>query len=56
MLIALAIDIVQRYAEDEVVFLRWPRLAQASLLALSLFFTFIISQAEQSEPFIYQGF
>jgi len=56
VLASVALDIVQRYYNDEVVFLRWPRLAQAFLLATVLFLVFIVSQGNNVEPFVYQGF
>jgi hypothetical protein len=58
LLFLLAITLLewlQYRAEDELVFLRWPRPAQATLLALAIFLLFII-QADEGEPFIYQGF
>ncbi len=55
--ISLVIDWVQyRRGGNEIVFLRWPRLAQATLLALALLAIFLVSQATISSPFIYQGF
>jgi D-alanyl-lipoteichoic acid acyltransferase DltB (MBOAT superfamily) len=56
VLASVALDIVQRYYNDEVVFLRWPRLAQAFFLATVLFLVFIVSQGNNVEPFVYQGF
>jgi hypothetical protein len=38
------------------IFLRWPRLAQASLLAGSLFLLILLMQSDQEAPFVYQGF
>jgi alginate O-acetyltransferase complex protein AlgI len=56
VLLSVAIDIIQRYAKDEVVFLRWPRVAQAALLATVIFLTIILTQGSIGEPFVYQGF
>ncbi|HEX3053652.1 MAG TPA: MBOAT family O-acyltransferase [Aggregatilineaceae bacterium] len=55
--ISLWIDWVQyRRGGNEIVFLRWPRLVQATLLALALLAIFLVTQATISPPFIYQGF
>jgi alginate O-acetyltransferase complex protein AlgI len=41
----------------EFAFLGWPRLAQATLLAIAVLALFLISQSDlQSPPFVYQGF
>jgi uncharacterized membrane protein len=56
VLASVALDIVQRYYRDEVVFLRWPRLVQAALLATVVFLLLIVSQGDNVEPFVYQGF
>jgi hypothetical protein len=53
---ALGIDWVQYRNADELVFLRWPRLVQATLLALAFLAIFLFAQAHIGEPFIYQGF
>jgi alginate O-acetyltransferase complex protein AlgI len=53
---AFWIDWVQYRHNDELVFLRWPRLAQATLLALAILATFLMSQANTGAPFVYQGF
>ena len=50
----LWLDWVQR--NDELVFLRWPRLVQAGLLAVACLLIFLASQADASVPFVYQGF
>jgi uncharacterized membrane protein len=54
--VSLALDIVQRRYQDEVVFLRWPRLVQAAALAAVIFLVIIVSSGTASEPFVYQGF
>jgi D-alanyl-lipoteichoic acid acyltransferase DltB (MBOAT superfamily) len=56
VLASVALDIAQRYYRDEVVFLRWPRLVQAALLATVVFLLLIVSQGDNVEPFVYQGF
>jgi alginate O-acetyltransferase complex protein AlgI len=56
VLLSVAIDVIQRYYQDEAAFLRWPRLVQAALLATVIFLTFILSQGSTAEPFVYQGF
>jgi D-alanyl-lipoteichoic acid acyltransferase DltB (MBOAT superfamily) len=56
VLISVILDIVQRRSQDEVVFLRWPRVVQAALLAVVVFLVLIVSQGDQAEPFVYQGF
>ena len=56
VLASVALDIVQRKYQDEVVFLRWPRLVQAALLAIVVFLILIVSQGDNVEPFVYQGF
>jgi alginate O-acetyltransferase complex protein AlgI len=54
--LTLLVDWLQRYYKDEEFFLRWPRLVQASLLAVSIFLLVILMQSEQEAPFVYQGF
>jgi len=56
ILLALAIDIVQKRTNDEFVFLRWPRLAQAFAIATIIFLVMIVSLGTVSAPFVYQGF
>jgi alginate O-acetyltransferase complex protein AlgI len=53
---ALWIDWMQTWRDDELVFLRWPRLVQATLLALAILAIFLATQATTFEPFVYQGF
>lgn len=53
---ALWLDWVQYRRNDELVFLRWPRLAQAALLALAILAIFLATQIDTSPPFVYQGF
>jgi alginate O-acetyltransferase complex protein AlgI len=54
--LTLLVDWLQRYYKDEEFFLRWPRLVQASLLAVSLLLLVLMMQSEQAAPFVYQGF
>jgi D-alanyl-lipoteichoic acid acyltransferase DltB (MBOAT superfamily) len=53
---AIGLDWLQYHYQDEVIFLRWPRLAQAFCLATVLLFIFISSGGDVGEPFVYQGF
>jgi alginate O-acetyltransferase complex protein AlgI len=53
---ALWVDWVQYHRDDELVFLRWPRLVQATLLAIAILVTFLITQSDTGAPFVYQGF
>jgi hypothetical protein len=56
LLPALWIDLAQFWRDDELVFLRWPRLVQAALLALAVLAVFLVSRADSGAPFVYQGF
>jgi len=53
---ALLLDWVQYRATDELVFLRWPRPAQATLLATATLLILFMLQADPGPPFVYQGF
>lgn len=53
---ALWLDWMQARHNDELVFMRWPRLAQAALLALAFLAILVATQVDTSPPFIYQGF
>jgi alginate O-acetyltransferase complex protein AlgI len=53
---ALWLDWVQYRRGDELVFLRWPRLVQATLLALAILALFLVAQTDTGAPFVYQGF
>jgi D-alanyl-lipoteichoic acid acyltransferase DltB (MBOAT superfamily) len=55
-IVVLLFDWLQRRYQDDEFFLRWPRLVQASLLAGCIFILMILLQADQPEPFVYQGF
>ncbi len=53
---ALLLDWAQ-YRRGELVFLHWPRLAQATALAVAALAIFLVLRAElQTPPFVYQGF
>jgi alginate O-acetyltransferase complex protein AlgI len=54
--LVLAIDWLQRHYQDEAFIVRWPRLAQASAVAISLFLILILTSTGSEEAFIYQGF
>lgn len=56
LLPALWLDWVQVRRGDPLLFLRWSRPAQATLLALALLAVFLFSQADLGAPFVYQGF
>lgn len=53
---ALIVDLIQHRARNETVFLRWPRLAQASLLAVATLAILLAVQGDVGVPFVYQGF
>lgn len=53
---ALWLDTVQYRGREETIFLRWPRLAQATLLAIALLVIFLTTRADTAAPFVYQGF
>jgi D-alanyl-lipoteichoic acid acyltransferase DltB (MBOAT superfamily) len=54
---AIGLDWLQYHYQDEFVFLRWPRLAQAFCLAIVLLFVFIATGGGGvGEPFVYQAF
>jgi hypothetical protein len=56
MIPSLWIDFAQDRQKNEFVFLSWPLLVRACLLALAVLAVFLFSQSRISEPFIYQGF
>jgi alginate O-acetyltransferase complex protein AlgI len=56
MVVGLAADWAQSRRREEFIFLLWPRLAQAGLMALILFGVWILSAADATVPFVYQGF
>jgi D-alanyl-lipoteichoic acid acyltransferase DltB (MBOAT superfamily) len=53
---SLGLDFLQYRTEDEFIFLKWPRLVQATCVALILLLIFITTSAEFKEPFVYQAF
>ncbi|MBI2834199.1 MAG: MBOAT family protein [Acidobacteria bacterium] len=55
MVFSLAVDWAQTRAEDEYVFLRWPRLVQSAVLAAAVLAVFL-ANGDRSGLFIYQGF
>jgi D-alanyl-lipoteichoic acid acyltransferase DltB (MBOAT superfamily) len=56
LIVAVLLDLIQWYYQDEVVFLRWPRLIQASVLAAVIFLIILVSGDAEITPFVYQGF
>jgi D-alanyl-lipoteichoic acid acyltransferase DltB (MBOAT superfamily) len=50
------VDWFQSNSGDELIFLRWPKLAQAVLLAISVVAALITMQIKTEAGFIYQGF
>lgn len=56
LVLAVGLDWLQYRYQDEVIFIRWPRLAQAALMASSIFLLLFAIQVDQDEPFVYQGF
>jgi alginate O-acetyltransferase complex protein AlgI len=51
-----AMDGIQLHYRDEAAFVRWPRWAQAGLLAVSAALILLLTVADQGDPFVYQGF
>lgn len=56
LIVILAVDWLERHYQDETFILRWPGWTQAVLLAFSFFLLGFLMQANQQDPFIYQGF
>ncbi len=56
VVVALLLDWIQVRAKDEVIFVRWPLLARASLLAVVILVIALTLQADTGAPFVYQGF
>lgn len=54
--LAVAIDWVQVRHDDELAFLRWPRLVRAGLLAAALLVTWLATLSDTGAPFVYQEF
>jgi hypothetical protein len=55
-LVVLGVDWLERHYQDEFFVLRWPRWTRALLMATTFFVLLFLMQAEQQEPFVYQGF
>lgn len=53
---ALALDVAQFRADDELVVLRWSRIVQSALLAFALLAIFLATRSYSGAPFVYQGF
>jgi D-alanyl-lipoteichoic acid acyltransferase DltB (MBOAT superfamily) len=56
MLPGLLLDWIQYRPQNELVYLRWPRLAQAALMAVALLFIIVTRRTEAPPPLIYQAF
>ena len=56
LVVSLVMDFLQYYKEDEFVYLKWPRLAQAACMAAVLMLVFIVTAGDFREPFVYQEF
>jgi alginate O-acetyltransferase complex protein AlgI len=53
--VSLGIDLVM-LRDQEMVFLRWPKWAQAGALSIVILGLFLVSRADFRPPFVYQGF
>ena len=53
---SLVIDLLQYRSQDEFVFLKWPRLAQAVCMAFILLLIFMTTGGDFEQPFVYQAF
>lgn len=56
VLSSLTLDWAQYHFKDEVVFLRLPLPARASLLAGALIVMFLLTRSDTGVPFVYRGF
>jgi len=56
LLLVIALDWLQYRTQNEFVWQRWPRVAQAAIWAVFILLLLIMSQGEESPPFVYQGF
>jgi hypothetical protein len=56
LLVSLGVDFLQYHSQDEFIFLRWPRPAQAACLAIILWLIFISTGGAFEQPFVYQAF
>jgi hypothetical protein len=50
------LDAWQYHARQETPFLRWPRWAQATLLAVVMLLIFLVTRTDTVTPFVYQEF
>jgi D-alanyl-lipoteichoic acid acyltransferase DltB (MBOAT superfamily) len=53
---SLVIDLLQYHNEDEFIFLKWPRMAQAACMAFILLLIFMTTGRDFEQPFVYQAF
>jgi alginate O-acetyltransferase complex protein AlgI len=53
---AVAFDWMQQLHQDDAAVRQWPRLAQATLLAVTVLLLWIVTAGDPPLPFIYQGF
>jgi alginate O-acetyltransferase complex protein AlgI len=56
LLLSLLLDYWQYHAQDEFVYLRWPRFAKAACMAIILFLVFLVTAGNFQEAFVYQAF
>ena len=56
LFVAILIDFLQYRGGDELLFLKWSPVAQATTMALILFLVFLATGGDFERPFIYQGF
>ncbi len=54
--LAMIVEVLLYLSQGEVKMLGWPRLAQATLLAVAILAIFMATRADTGAPFIYQGF
>jgi D-alanyl-lipoteichoic acid acyltransferase DltB (MBOAT superfamily) len=56
LLVSLFMDLLEYRNQDEFVYLKWPRFAQAACMAVLLLLLFIVTGGDFQEPFVYQAF
>jgi D-alanyl-lipoteichoic acid acyltransferase DltB (MBOAT superfamily) len=54
--LSMVVDFLQYRNRDEFVFLKWPRLAQATSMAVIMLLVFIVTAGDFEQPFVYQAF